>query len=196
MLCSRARARCGHRQRGQTLIEFALVAPVLIVLAFGIFDLGRAESANVTVTNSAREGARRLVAQLTQVPPATVLGCPGGTVAAPQAPAAATAQGAAWRQMANASLDLTRVTLLDVRVYSTALGHDPTATGVPDYEYRCAGPPGGAFTASQPQGTAYTPVSGDWVAFEVAYTYAPMTPVVSGLLSSVSVDQTATMVLE
>lgn len=195
MSCSRART---HRrpQRGQTLIEFALVAPVLVVLAFGIFDLGRAESANVTVTNSAREGARRLVVDLTQQPAASVLGCPGGTAAAPTAPAASTAQGAAWRQMANASVDLTHLGLLDVRVYSTALGHDPTTTATPDYEFRCAGPPGTAFTASTPEGIAYTPVSGDWVQFEVDYTYAPATPIVSSLLRTVSVNQTATMVLE
>src|SRR4029077_12502690 len=195
MLCWRARAH-RDRQRGQTLIEFALVAPVLIVLAFGIFDLGRAESANVTVTNSAREGARRLVAEMTQQPRATLLGCPGGTAAAPTAPGAATAQGAAWRQMSNASLDMSRVTLLDVRVYSTALNHDPSTTTTPDYEFRCSGPPHGAFTASEPWGAAYAPVSGDWVQFEVTYMYAPVTPLVSSLLSSVSVDQTATMVLE
>src|SRR5437660_11990682 len=120
MSCLRARTH-RRRQRGQSLIEFALVGPVLLVLAFGIFDLGRAESANVTVTNSAREGARRLVAQMTQQPATTILGCPGGTAANPTAPAVATAEGAAWRQMSNASLDLGKVTLLDVRGDSAAL---------------------------------------------------------------------------
>lgn len=46
------------RSRGQTLAEFALVLPVLIVMLMGIFDLGRAIFAYNAITNAAREGAR------------------------------------------------------------------------------------------------------------------------------------------
>ena len=46
------------RARGQTLAEFALVLPVLIVMLMGIFDLGRAIFAYNAITNAAREGAR------------------------------------------------------------------------------------------------------------------------------------------
>ena len=46
------------RTRGQTLAEFALVLPVLIVMLMGIFDLGRAIFAYNAITNAAREGAR------------------------------------------------------------------------------------------------------------------------------------------
>ena len=46
------------RTRGQTLAEFALVLPILIVMLMGIFDLGRAIFAYNAITNAAREGAR------------------------------------------------------------------------------------------------------------------------------------------
>lgn len=43
---------------GATLVEFALVAPVLLVTLVACFDFARALNAYVTVSNAAREGAR------------------------------------------------------------------------------------------------------------------------------------------
>ncbi len=40
------------------MIEFALVLPLMILFIAGIFDLGRAFFASITITNAAREGAR------------------------------------------------------------------------------------------------------------------------------------------
>ncbi len=45
-------------EHGQSMVEFALILPVLILLVAGIFDLGRAFYATITITNAAREGAR------------------------------------------------------------------------------------------------------------------------------------------
>jgi Flp pilus assembly protein TadG len=50
--------RSHERQRGDGLVEFALVLPVLLLLLFGILDGGRAVYAYHVVANSAREGAR------------------------------------------------------------------------------------------------------------------------------------------
>ena len=45
-------------QKGQSLIEFALVIPIFLFLLFGIMEFGRGwETVNV-VTSAAREGAR------------------------------------------------------------------------------------------------------------------------------------------
>ena len=44
---------------GQSLVEFALILPVLILMLIGTFDLGRVVWANDTVSNAAREAARR-----------------------------------------------------------------------------------------------------------------------------------------
>ncbi len=45
-------------RRGQSLVEMAMVLPLLTFLTFGLVDFGRAYYFQVSVTNSAREGAR------------------------------------------------------------------------------------------------------------------------------------------
>ena len=49
-----------HRrpQRGQTLVEFALILPVFILLLVGLLDLGRAVYAYNTISNASREAVR------------------------------------------------------------------------------------------------------------------------------------------
>lgn len=46
------------KERGQELVEFALIFPVLLMIVVGIFDLGRAFYSIIVITNAAREGAR------------------------------------------------------------------------------------------------------------------------------------------
>ena len=56
--------RAGPRrdgQRSQALIEFALISPLLILLVFGIIDIGRAVFFYDTLNHAAREGARTAV---------------------------------------------------------------------------------------------------------------------------------------
>lgn len=45
-------------ERGQSLVEFALLVPIFLLLVFAIVDFGMGFHAWITVTNSAREGAR------------------------------------------------------------------------------------------------------------------------------------------
>ena len=45
-------------KRGQTLVEFALLLPVLLLLALVVIDLGRAIYFYSAIHNAAREGAR------------------------------------------------------------------------------------------------------------------------------------------
>ncbi len=47
-----------QHERGTSLVEFALILPLLMVLITGIIDFGRAYQTIVTLTNAAREGAR------------------------------------------------------------------------------------------------------------------------------------------
>ncbi|MEZ4501442.1 MAG: TadE/TadG family type IV pilus assembly protein [Dehalococcoidia bacterium] len=47
-----------HSDRGQAIVETALVMPILLLLLFGILDAGRVFYAWIIVTNGAREGAR------------------------------------------------------------------------------------------------------------------------------------------
>jgi Flp pilus assembly protein TadG len=54
-----------RRHRGQALVEFALLFPILVLILLGIFDLGRAVFAYNTIGGAAREGAR--VAAVNQI---------------------------------------------------------------------------------------------------------------------------------
>lgn len=51
-------SRRGMGQSGQALLEMALVLPVMLLLAMGLFDFGRAIYAYNTVSEAARVGAR------------------------------------------------------------------------------------------------------------------------------------------
>jgi hypothetical protein len=48
-----------RRERGQSLVEFALLAPVLILLFMGIFDFGWILHKQIQMDNATRMGARR-----------------------------------------------------------------------------------------------------------------------------------------
>lgn len=50
-----------RRPRGQSLVEFALVFPLAMVLLLAVFDVGRAVFLYNGLTNAAREGARLAV---------------------------------------------------------------------------------------------------------------------------------------
>ena len=49
-----------HREdkRGQSLVEFAMVLPIFLMLLVGTFDLGHVVWSNDMLSNAAREGAR------------------------------------------------------------------------------------------------------------------------------------------
>ena len=47
--------------RGQALVEFALLLPLVMLLLIGIIEFGRAWQAKQTITDAAREGARLAV---------------------------------------------------------------------------------------------------------------------------------------
>ncbi len=193
-------SRCGRpshrRSGGQGLVEFALVAPLLIGLAFGIFDFGRGMSANITVTNSSREGARYLATQASTLSSPYGTTCPTGTTA----PAATSAQSKAWNQMLNANLDMTGVKLLTVSFFTSS--HDPSSATF-DRRISCDVNGAGAFagtytitTGANTGDSTYVPQTGDWVQFRIQYQYTTATPIIHQLVSTVTIDQTTTMVLE
>ncbi len=47
-----------HEHKGQAMVEMALLLPLLVLLAIGMVDLGRAFYYKEAITNVAREGAR------------------------------------------------------------------------------------------------------------------------------------------
>jgi hypothetical protein len=62
----------GHRwrqsgQRGQSLVEFALVLPILLVLLLGVADFGRVFTAGITLEAAARDAAEAAAQEYTQI---------------------------------------------------------------------------------------------------------------------------------
>ena len=51
------RARDG--ERGQALVEFALILPVILLVMVGMLEFARAWNLHQVMTDAAREGARR-----------------------------------------------------------------------------------------------------------------------------------------
>ncbi|MHB1419234.1 MAG: TadE family protein [Bacillota bacterium] len=47
-----------NNEKGQAMVELAMILPVLIILLFGVIEFGRIFQAYLTVTYAAREGAR------------------------------------------------------------------------------------------------------------------------------------------
>jgi PKD repeat protein len=72
-LARRLRAR--RRSRGQSLVEFAVILPVMLLFLAAVLDLGRIFYANITLHNVAREGAF----QASQTPTSFVAGQPCNT---------------------------------------------------------------------------------------------------------------------
>ena len=58
---SRRRIRDLRSEQGQTAVEFALLAPMLVVLLLGVVQVGVAFNRYLTVTDAARAGARKAV---------------------------------------------------------------------------------------------------------------------------------------
>jgi Flp pilus assembly protein TadG len=56
------RAPSTRSQRGATALEFAITVPLILLIAVGIFEFGRAYQTWQVLTNAAREGARVAVA--------------------------------------------------------------------------------------------------------------------------------------
>jgi Flp pilus assembly protein TadG len=53
--------RHGRTRRGQALVEFALILPILMILLMGIIEFGRAWNVKQVLTDASREGARLAV---------------------------------------------------------------------------------------------------------------------------------------
>jgi Flp pilus assembly protein TadG len=59
-----------HARRGQGLVEFSLVFPIIVLILFGIIDLGRGVYAYNTIASAARVGARVAIVNQIQSTPA------------------------------------------------------------------------------------------------------------------------------
>jgi Flp pilus assembly protein TadG len=47
-----------HKETGQSMVEFAMILPLMVLIVLGIFEIGRAFFAYIAISNAAREGVR------------------------------------------------------------------------------------------------------------------------------------------
>jgi Flp pilus assembly protein TadG len=52
---------CRKKRRGAAAVEFALIAPLFMLMVLGMIEVGRAIMVQQILTNASREGARRAV---------------------------------------------------------------------------------------------------------------------------------------
>jgi hypothetical protein len=89
VIARRLRDRNRASRRGQTLVEFAMVLPVLMLMLVGTLDLGRVVLANDTVGAAAREAARYAIVHGSMAADLCPAGPPAPDSYVPPAPTAA-----------------------------------------------------------------------------------------------------------
>ncbi|HEY6057376.1 MAG TPA: TadE family protein [Candidatus Limnocylindrales bacterium] len=157
---------------GQSLVEFALVLPVFLLIFIGLIDLGRFVLADSILSQGAREGARLAAVEASWLGSSDPsCGSPGG----PTCPA-------------NVAALVSDVTTAGNRMVA---GLGGTITTV----HLSCDPPG-----LQPTG-AWTGVSctnnaqGNVLSVRVEFVYSPLTPIVNSITGSVARSGAASMVI-
>jgi Flp pilus assembly protein TadG len=160
------------RSRGQSLVEFALVFPIFILLLFGLIDVGRLVYLNSTLSQAAREGARAGAVEASYRG-STATGC--NTAGGPICPANDTTllthiQSAADRMMAPFG-SVTNAYMSCVAAAGT--------------------PPSGAWTGTSCSSTA----TGGQLSVRVTASFTPLTPVIGQIVGTRTLQGTATMTI-
>lgn len=169
----RRRARRSPRTRGQSLVEFALVIPIFLLLLFGLIDGGRLVYQHSVLSQAAREGARLASVEASWIG-STDAGC--GSANGPTCPASATALKTDVVAAANRMITpFATVTSADVFMRCDASGGTPT----------------GNWTGS----TCSSNASGNVASVRVTGTFRPITPVLSQLVGNVAMSAATSMVI-
>jgi Flp pilus assembly protein TadG len=166
-------------QRGQSMVEFALILPIFLLMLFGLVDMGRLVYANTALSQAARESTRLAAVQASWVG-STDAACnqAGGPVCpANEAELRANVLVAANRMM-------------------TAVG----TIAVGDLHIGCttetASTPSGAWTSPPLScATAANRVPGSNVSARIAMDFDPITPLLGQIFSSLSLSGSATMTI-
>jgi hypothetical protein len=72
----RDQRHAARTERGQSLVEFALVLPMLLVLLLGVADFGRVFNANIVTESAARDSAEMAAEYYLRNPPGSLSGPP------------------------------------------------------------------------------------------------------------------------
>lgn len=183
----------GDRERGQTLVEFALVLPVFMLIVFGLVDVGRLVYTNATLSQAAREGARLAAAEANWIGsthPACVSDASGITAARPGAHVCPTDISAYKSHVEDA---VQRMTVAVGPITSVHISCNDGSADDPA--------PSGEWTEGSGGNACHDGLGnavsgrGELVSVRIEYTYEPFTPLASSLLDSIPLSAAATMII-
>ena len=200
-----------RRDRGQSLVEFALVFPIFMLLVFGVIDGARLVYTNSQLGQAAREGARVAAVE------ASWMGMSDPTCVASESLITSARPGAhvcpahefALKADVVAAVQRMAVGLgpfSNVNVFLACDSGDPgDATATPTIPADLA--PTGAWTetgatavtypsCADPAGILAAPnAPKQLVSVRITYQYTPITPIAGSIIGSVSLSASATMVI-
>jgi Flp pilus assembly protein TadG len=161
------------KTRGQTLVEFALVLPIFLLVLFGIIDAGRLVYQNTTLSQAAREGARLASVEvywLASLDPSC------NNAGGPVCPADTAAL------IAHATAAANRMTAPFGTVQNLYLSCDASIA------------PTGAWTKTAPLTCPNHVPNQSLISVRVTSTFQAITPIISSIFNSISLSGSATMV--
>ena len=153
-----------QHESGATLVEYAVVAPFLFLLLFGIIEFAVLTTSFTSVWTSAREGARY----------ATTVGDSTVTIGTPRYLDCAGIRAAARGLVSIAEPDDSEITV----VY-----HDPAGAAVADCDDS---------DSTLPLPTAAVVVSGSTVEVSITKDYEAIVPLLGGFIDGITLDSTQT----
>ncbi len=185
--------RRSNRVAGQTLVEFALVLPVFVLVLFGVIDGGRLIYTNAALSQAAREGARLAATE------AAYIGLSGpGCVATPSdigpsnpgahvcPPDVASFTADITDAVNRMVVGLGRVDTVFISCNAGAASGDPPPAG--DWTDTSGG--NGCAESGAPN-TSH----GDLISVRLEYTFQPITPIAGSLVGAVPLGASTTMVI-
>ena len=179
------------RPEGQTLVEFALVLPIFVLIVVGIFDAGRAVYTNSVLSQAAREGARLAAVEagcigISPLPPGAVReanGSPGVRICPLDL--------ARFKIHVGDAVDRMAVSVRPIAGFHISCNEDTVADPAPAGEWTETTGGNGCddgFGAS-------VGASGDLVSVRVEHTYQPITPIIGSLIGPITLSGSASMVI-
>ena len=163
------------RSSGQSLVEFALILPIFLIIVFGVIDLGAYAFTSNVLSQAAREGARAASAQANWIGKSTADDASCNQVGGPVCPSA----GAFVTNVADAVRKATAGLTAPVTVYVRC---DRAGTS----------PPTNAWTSGSCASNNHT---GDLVSVRLEYPFNPLTPVGKTVLTQPTQSGSATMTI-
>ena len=168
------RRKTAPAPRGQTLVEVAFVLPILLLLVFGLIDMGRFVLADSILSQASREGARLAAVEAGWIG-STDAAC--GQAGGPVCPADVGTLIADIRTATNREVAGLGGTITNVYLSCDAPGNQPSNWAT--------------FTSASCASSG----PGNVVSVRVVYTYQPITPVIGGFIGPVLRQGAATMVI-